>query len=579
MSLSRPLLQQARRSRLPFALILWLGFGQALLVSAQAWLLSQIITRVFLQGGGLIEVQVSLWLLGGIFVLRAAAAGGMEAAAGAVARQVKGHLRAWLAEKLLQLGPLHARAERSGELTNTLTNGVEALDAYFSQYLPQMALAALIPLTILICVFPIEPLSGLVLLLTAPLLPVFMVLIGSLSESATRKQWSTLSRLSAHFLDTLQGLTTLKELGQSRQRATDVAAAGEAYRQATLGVLRITFLSALVLELIGTLSTAVVAVEIGLRLLYGRLDYPAALFILILAPEFYLPLRTLGMRFHAGMSGTAAARRIFEILDTPLPDTVRDKPLTPVLSAGGMGLRLEGVGFTYPGSERPALQNVNMEIKPGEMVALVGPSGGGKSTLFQLLLGFAGPQTGEIFANGRPLGKWDAGAWRRQVAWVPQQPYLFQDSVAENMRIANGDAKEADLWDALRLANLENWVRSLPDGLHTQIGERGQRLSGSQAQRLALARAFLRHDAPLLLLDEPAASLDPAAEQCLQEALDILRGQRTVVVIAHRLKTVMKAGRVLVLEGGQVVETGTPADLLVQGGRYADLLRAYGGGA
>jgi len=225
------------------------------------------------------------------------------------------------------------------------------------------------------------------------------------------------------------------------------------------------------------------------------------------------------------------------------------------------------------------LQGVRFDVRPGEMVALVGPSGGGKSTLFQLLLGFARPQSGEICANGCSLSALNLADWRGQVAWVPQQPYLFQDSVGENLRIAKSGAGDDELWEALHLANLDDWVRSLPEGLYTPIGERGRRLSGSQAQRLALARAFLRREAPLLLLDEPAASLDPAAEQHLQEALQALRGNRTVLVIAHRLKTVMRADRVIVLEEGRVVENGAPGILLAQGGRYADLMRAYGGEA
>ena len=247
---------------------------------------------------------------------RAALVWGGEVAANRVADRVKHDLRARLVAHLLDLGPAYARGERSGELTNTVVEGIEALDAYFRQYLPQLALAALVPLTVLLFVFPLDWLSGLILLLTAPLIPLFMWLIGNAAEALTRRQWTSLSRMSAHFLDVLQGLTTLKVLGRSREQIQIIAQISDRYRQATMGVLRVTFLSALVLEMVATLSTAVVAVQIGLRLLYGSLLFEEAFFVLLLAPEFYLPLRMLGTRFHAGMAGVAAAQRIFEVLET-----------------------------------------------------------------------------------------------------------------------------------------------------------------------------------------------------------------------------------------------------------------------
>ena len=315
MSITRRLLALARDSRLALAATILAGFLAGLLTIGQASALSQVVARVFLGGQTLPDVTGLLQLILIIVFLRAVLAWGSEVSANAVAVRVKSDLRQRLFDKILRLGPAYTRGERTGELVNAAVEGVEALDAYFSQYLPQLVIAALVPLSILFFVFPQDPLSGLILLLTAPLIPVFMYLIGKTAEALTKRQWDTLSRLSAHFFDSLQGLTTLKELGQSKAQARSIADASNRFRDITLDVLRVTFLSALVLELVATVSTALVAVEVGLRLLYGQMAFQPALFLLLLAPEFYIPLRMLGLRFHAGMSGTSAARRIYEILD------------------------------------------------------------------------------------------------------------------------------------------------------------------------------------------------------------------------------------------------------------------------
>ncbi len=296
-----------------------------LLTVAQAWLVSVVIARVFLGGAVLADVTPDLALLLAVIAARGLTVFGSDVAAGRVAVRVKTELRALLFDHLLALGPRYAQGQRTGELTATLVEGVEALDPYFSQYLPQLALATLVPLTVLAAVFPRDPLSAVVLLVTAPLIPLFMVLIGNATDALAKRQYNLLSHLSAHFLDVLQGLTTLKQLGQARRQARVIERTSERYREATLAVLRVAFLSALALELLSTLSTAIVAVEIGLRLLYGRLEFQPALFILILAPEFYLPLRLLGARFDAATAGLAAWRRISEVLETPTASAPRAK--------------------------------------------------------------------------------------------------------------------------------------------------------------------------------------------------------------------------------------------------------------
>jgi thiol reductant ABC exporter CydD subunit len=596
MKLDRRLLRWAQAARVSLALTIGLGAGGGVVIVAQAYLLSLVVSRVFFDGSTLDDVMPLLVIFLLLSLVRAGLTWGAEVAAGRVASQVKHDLRARLAAHLLALGPAYARVERSGELANTAVEGIEALDAYFRQYLPQLALAALVPLIVLFFVFPLDWVSGLVMLLTAPLIPVFMILIGSLAESLTRRQWTSLSRMSAHFLDVLQGLTTLKLLGRSREQLRVIAQISDQFRGATMGVLRVTFLSALVLEMVSTISTAVVAVQIGLRLLYGHLTFQQGFFVLLLAPEFYLPLRMLGARFHAGMQGVAAAQRIFEVLETPPPVDARSAPARPAATGewgGELGaipvpddqpqlspvsdVRFSGVHYAYDGGDRPALNGLSFDLPQGEAVALVGPSGAGKSTVAYLLLRFIEPDRGAITVGGRSLRELSPAVWREQVAWVPQNPYLFHGTVAENIRLARPDASSELVERAARQASAQGFVEALPQGYDTVIGERGARLSGGEAQRIALARAFLK-DAPLLLLDEATANLDPESEAQVQDAMARLLPGRTALIIAHRLSTVYRAGRIVVLDQGRIAEEGTHASLMQQGGLYRQLVGAYGGG-
>lgn len=573
MNLDRRLLRQLGTVRVLFGGAILLSMLGGLLLIAQAWALSQIVARVFLREQRLGEVAPLLAALLLVITARAAATWAGDVAASETAERIKGDLRERLFARIIALGPAYTRGERSGELASTAIAGIEALDAYFSQYLPQLSLALLIPLGMLAVVFPVDPLSGLVLLVTAPLIPFFMILIGGMAARLTRRQFTQLSRMSAHFLDVLQGLATLKQFGCSRDQIAIIRRISEQFRDTTMGVLRVAFLSALVLEMLATISTAIIAVEIGLRLLYGRLSFEEAFFVLILAPEFYLPLRMLGTRFHAGMSGVAAAARIFDVLETPLPDCA--PPATPrAVPPPPYTLRYDRVHYAYDGGERPALNGITFAVEAGQRVALVGPSGAGKSTVAQLLLRFLAPGSGRITVNGIDLCAFPPGEWRRQVAWVPQSPYLFADTVAGNIRLARPDAPLADVIRAAEQAHLDRFVATLPDGYDTPIGERGARLSGGQAQRIALARAFLK-DAPLLILDEATANLDPATETLIQNAMRTLVQGRTTLIIAHRLRTVQSADRILVLDAGRVVQAGAHADLIAQPGLYRDLIRAH----
>ena len=565
---NRSLWREAAKSRLTLWLTIFfsvLGGGAAIL---QAYWLSRIISQVFLQGATLADVQRLLWALLLLLAARALLGGGREVAANHIAAAIKEDLRNRLFAHVQALGPVQAAGERAGELTAVLTTHVDALETYFSQYLPQLFVAALIPLAILIAIFPTDWLSGLILLLTAPLMPLFMVLIGRYAETLTKRQWRLLSRMSAHFLDVLQGLTTLKMLGQSKRQAENIAAITGRFRDATLSVLRVAFLSALVLELLSTLSVAIIAVAIGLRLLHGGIVFQKALFILILAPEFYLPLRMLGQRFHAGMDGAAAAKQIFALLSqTPQYSVISNQSSVAINQSSIVNRQssiiFEDVHVAYQHGDRPALHGVSFTIEPGETVALIGPSGAGKSTIASLLLGFIQPDSGQIrirdwrleIVDGKPatdncLLFTD---YRLPAAWVPQRPFLFHDTLANNIRLGNPEATDTAVIAAAQQARIHDFIASLPDGYETIIGERGARLSGGQAQRVALARAFLL-DAPLIILDEPTAHLDAdTAADLLATTANLLHG-RTALIIAHNPQTLALADKVVTLEDGRVTQ-------------------------
>jgi ATP-binding cassette subfamily C protein CydCD len=544
---------------------------------------------VFLGRQNLGQVWPWLGLLLGVIVARGLLLCLQEIAAAELAVRIKQDLRERLVGQLLKLGPSFARGERSGELASTAVDGIEALDAYFTQFLPQLAVSLLVPATILVVVFHLDPLSGVILLVTAPLIPFFMYMIGRTAETATKRQYESLGRLSSHLLDSVQGLTTLKLFGQAAGQVQNIARVADQFRLVTMRVLQVSFLSAFVLELLATMSTAIIAVEVGLRLLYGHMAFREALFLLVLAPEFYLPLRLLGMRFHAGMSGTAAARRIFEILDTPAPDQPSLLPNVMArqteyssheLVAGEAGIpaiELRGVSYSYPESEQPALEQIDLTIYQGEYVAIVGASGAGKTTLASLLLDFIRPTHGDVLVEGRPPTCALLPGEGVRISWVPQDPHLFHDSIAANIRLGRPEASDVEMIRAARLAHLEEFVGSLPYGYETIVGEGGARISSGERQRLALARALLV-EAPIVVLDEPSSSLDPENEALLEETLRSLSEGRTLMVIAHRLNTVERADRIVVLDRGRIAEQGKHAALLERGGAYARLVQSRGWG-
>jgi ATP-binding cassette, subfamily C, bacterial CydD len=470
-----------------------------------------------------------------------------EVAGRRAASTVLSELRLTLVETRLRNQPMALDGSEAGEIAATAVQGVDGLEAYFARYLPQVVLAVLVPLAVLGLVTAIDPLSASLMMLTLPLVPLFMWLIGRYTEERTRERWLALRLLSRHFLDVVRGLPTLRAFNRGPEHAAVLARIGEHYRKTTMGTLRVAFLSSAVLELAATLGVALVAVTVGVRLVDGGLGLQAGLTVLVLAPELYLPLRQLAAQFHASADGLAVAERMFALLDAPAAAAASGKLIAP--SPLDAPVRLESVSFAYPSRAGLVLDGLDFELRPGDTVALVGRSGCGKSTVASLLLRFAEPVSGRVTVGGLDLARCRADLWRRQVAWVPQHPTIFRGTVADNIRLGNPGATERSIHDAAVLAGADRFVQALPFGYETLVGDGGRPLSAGERRRIALARAFVR-DAPLVILDEPTADLDRTSAAVVAEAVERLRSGRMVLLIAHRPELVEHVDRVVTLEGG-----------------------------
>lgn len=539
------------------------GVGIGLMLVVQAHLLARVVDGTLFSGQSLAQHTPLLLMLLAALLLRALLGVVKEWAGQQASIRIRRSLRGLLLNHINRLGPAYTGDQRSGELSSILLEQVEALDGFFARYLPQMALAAMLPLVILAFIFPVNWAAGLIFLITAPLVPLFMALVGTRAAEANRRNFAALSQLGSHFLDVVQGIVTLKLFDRSRAQVEVIEAGADEFRQRTMQVLRLAFLSSAVLEFFASISIAVVAVYLGFSFLghldFGYWDAPInlyqGLFILLLAPEFYLPLRELGTHYHARQEAVAAADKLRELLEA-----------TPKAIAGeGAGLdatvhqiNLEGAGLTYPGRQTPVFTGVNLTLQRGRIVALVGPSGAGKSSLLQVLLGFRQLSEGQVKVNQTPLDMVGSYAWLEQVAWVSQHTTLFPGSLRDNLLLAAPDASEHALYLALEQANALEFVQRLPDGLDTIVGELGSGFSGGQIQRLALARAFLK-DAPVLLLDEPTANLDRDSEQLVLESLQTLCAGRLVLMLTHRRSSMLRADEVWQLENGQLSLLNTDA--------------------
>ncbi|MFE2290663.1 thiol reductant ABC exporter subunit CydD [Streptomyces sp. NPDC059452] len=543
------LVRYAQATRFFLAAVVALGLVGAALVIAQAMLIAEIVVGGFEGGLSVTELRTPLILLAAVALGRALVAWLTELAAHRASAAVKSELRGRLLERAALLGPGWLSGQRTGSLVALATRGVDALDDYFARYLPQLGLAVVVPVAVLARIVTEDWVSAAIIVVTLPLIPFFMILIGWATQSRMDRQWQLLSRLSGHFLDVVAGLPTLKVFGRAKAQAESIRTITSQYRRATLRTLRIAFLSSFALELLATLSVALVAVTIGMRLVHGDLDLYTGLVVLILAPEAYLPIRQVGAQYHAAAEGLSAAEEIFSVLETePRAAGTEDVPESTRLELAGVTVRHEG-------RTDPSLDAVSLTAEPGETVALVGPSGVGKSTLLNVVLGFAVPDEGHVRVGGRDLADLDLERWRSRIAWVPQRPHLFAGTIAENVRLARPDADDEAVVAALRDAGAYDFVAALPDGERTLLGEDGAGLSAGQRQRLALARAFLA-DRPLLLLDEPTASLDGETEAGIVDAVRRLSAGRTVLLVVHRPALLAVADRVVTLEPREVDASG-----------------------
>jgi ATP-binding cassette, subfamily C, bacterial CydD len=553
--LNRSLLQEALKIRYYFAMVIILGIGTGILAILQAAALSKIVNGVFMQGRSLSSVRAWMTMLLFFIVVRGALLWTGEIVSKTGAASVKHDLRLRMQEAAFAAGPVRMKGEKMGEIINLTVEGTEALDAWFSEYLPQIALAVLVPLLVLAYSFTVDYPSAVIMLATAPLIPLFMMLIGKWAQTLTQKQWDALRSMSGHFLDVLRGLPTLKLFGRSKSQSGVIFRFSEEFRKGTLGVLRIAFLSALTLELVSTLSTAIVAVTLGIRLIYGHISFANAFLLLLLVPEFYLPLRQLGTKFHAGMNGDTAARDIFRFLE-PWGEAVRtdtNEMSEEPLQGQGFELTFHNVSYRYEAEKGQAIKAVSLTLQKDRCTAVTGTSGSGKSTLVSLIMRFVEPDEGSIRINGRNIWDMPVSEWRQYISLLGQHPWFFHGTIEENIRIAKPEAGWEEVLCAAKLSGADTFIGSRPEGYQTLLGENGLGLSGGQKQLLAVARAFLKN-APLLVMDEPTSALDHENEELVVEAIHKLLQGRAVLLVSHHPALLQGADRILVMTDGNLTE-------------------------
>lgn len=507
-----------------------------------AWLLAYNVDSVIFHK---IDARPVTWLLGLALLLYAVRAGllyGSEHLAFLGADKVKNAVREDLLKSIVHSGFVSRTGTRSGSILNTYIEGVEALQGYYMQTLPSRMTAIIIPLAIFLVILPIDFMSSLVLLATAPLIPVFMIWIGRGAERLNQRQWRRMSFMGGRFLDVIQGLTTLKLFDASRREVKTLRRLGEEFRCDTMAVLRVAFLSSLAMEFFATVSIALIAVLIGFRLLWGEIGFAEGFFILLLAPDFFQPLRKMGAHYHAKMEAIGASEKIVSLLDTE----ERDHEQGDDFPEQTVSIEFRNVSFFYD-SDAPILKNVSFNIRAGETVAIAGQSGGGKSTILALIMGFITPQEGEILINGKNLNEIAPIMWRRSLSWVGQKPHLFPGSIADNIRMGRPDATDSDVIRLLSQCGIDDISEQI-------LEENGGGLAGGQVQRVAIARALIRQSS-LLLLDEPTAHLDRVTEDLIQRTIAELAGSATIIFSAHRSATLAAADRILLLKNGVIVET------------------------
>ena len=545
------------------ALILLAGVAQTTATILFAGLLAHVLHALIIAGQPFESLQEDWWRILACLVARALAGAVREEAGIRISLTVRRAVRETLLDTLYRLGPAWRERQQAGSLSSALLEQVEALDGYFARYRPQQWLAILTPLMIVAVILPSSWAAAAILLMTAPLIPVFMVIVGWSARQRQTEQMQALQRMSGYYLGLIRGLPTLRLLDAHLRLSDEVEKVGDEFRWRTMRVLRLAFLSGAVLEFFASVAVAVSAVYFGLTLLdrlnfglYGHpLNLELALFALLLAPEFYQPLRDLGTHYHARAEALAAAGELQTVLNAeslqPVGGETRVGEAAPALT-------LEQVTFAHRAGET-VLSGCSLHVRAGEAVAIRGPSGGGKTTLLRLLLGQLSAQEGNVRIGDHSINIVDLEHWRERVAWMSQHPRLMADTLAANLRVARSDADEAELAEALEFAGLGAWFSHLPEGLDTRLGEGGRQLSGGQLRRLALARVRLRR-ADVLLLDEPTASLDAETEDWVIDRIAELRPGKTLVLLTHRSAPLRVVDRVFDLENGRLKPCETPED-------------------
>lgn len=560
-----------------------LSFLFTIVVLIQMFSLSIIIAEVFTSN--MLPNPLLFVVFGACIIIRSLLTWLRERNARKKSVVIKSKIRQEAFQKILALGPLYARSEKTGGLINLLTEGTEKLEDYFTHYIPALLHIAILPPVIILFVFYLDWPSALILLITGPLIVFFMWLIGTYAKKISQEQWKSLNRLSSSFLDAIQGLKTLKMFGVSEQESENIANSSNSFREITMRVLKVAFMSGMVLELAASISIALVAVQVGIRLIEGMMSFQPGLFMLLLAPEFYLPFRALGQHHHAGMEGSAAASELFNVIDQPVVSVAAGKESqqdittlennTSVEFTKKLEINLHQLEYSYPGQREAAISGLSCTIEPGQLTAIVGPSGSGKTTFVHLLMGYIRPDSGSIRINDLSLEDIDPEQWRQHIAFVSQHPHFFNGSILDNLLMAKPGASMEEIRNFSEKVRADEFISRMPNNYDAQLRDNASRLSGGERQRLALARALLR-DAPLLILDEPTSSLDPESEEIVTRATLNAAKNRTTLVIAHRLKTVRNADNILVFNKGKIAESGNHSELIQKKGIYYNYLRQLG---
>lgn len=564
----RKLLQEARTHRVLFILSILFGLGSAAAILLQTWCVAVIVNGMFMEGLNASELMPSFAVALAALAVRIGLDCAEEVCSLRLAGDIKSSLRVRVIDKLGKLSPVQTEDIQKGKLLNLLYDGIDTLEAYFSGYLPQLYKAVFIPVLFLVVIFPRDFISAVIMLVTLPLIPVFMILIGKWTQRESVRQWVLLTRFSAFLQDVLQGLVTLKSLGRSKRQGEKIGEISDAYRRATFQVQKWAFISSLALELVATISIAMVAVGLGLRLCNGTLTFLVGFYILLLAPEYYQPMRTLGQYFHSGINAQEASKSLFDFLDTD----AWEMPSGTHTDAHVRSIRFEHVSFRYPNAAEDAVSDVSFCIDEGESVAFVGDSGSGKTTLMMLAMGFLMPTSGAIYVNDMPLSQWQREAYQTHLSAVLQTPYTFHGTVLENIAfktVLSPEEKQRASYLADQ-TGLTYLLRTTSTGLDTVIGQAGQALSGGQRALMLVSRA-LYCDADVLFFDEMTDNLDLESERALVAVLDVLLKGRTTWIIAHRLQTLRKVDRIYVMHGGRLVMQGGYEDVVDARGHLKEM--------